>query len=89
MTHPEFKPGLYEHSTTGGKYIALFLVRHHETNEVFVAYVSCSHGTNNIREYATPGKDSWTDEVTFSTGCVGSSPMKAPRFRFIREALHT
>lgn len=89
MTDPtEFKPGFYEHYK-GGQYIALHLVRHHESNELFVVYVSCSHGTINIREFATPGKDSWTDEVTFHTGCVGSSPWRSPRFKFIREALHT
>ncbi len=86
MTHPEFKPGLDEHYK-GGRYIALHLVRHHESNELFVVYVSCSHGTVNIREYASPGKDSWTDEVTITTDCVGSSPMRMLRFRYLGEAL--
>lgn len=87
MTHPEFKPGLYEHYK-GGRYIALHLVRHHESNELFVVYVSCSHGTINIREYATPGKDSWCDNVEKWLG-LADEYATVPRFRFIREALHT
>ncbi len=59
-----FKPGLYQHYR-GGDYIALQLVRHHETEELFVVYVSCSHNTVSIREFHTPGKDSWCDLVEY------------------------
>jgi len=58
----EFKPGVYEHYK-GGRYIAMNLVTHHETKEKFVVYVSLTHGTLRLREWNTPGKDSWCDVV--------------------------
>jgi hypothetical protein len=57
-----FRPGFYLHYK-GGQYRALCIFQHHETDEWFVAYVSLTHGTAKIREWATPGKDSWTDLV--------------------------
>lgn len=81
MNHPptDFKPCLYEHYK-GGRYIALHLAWHHEIHEFFVAYVSLGHHLIRIREWATPGKDSWTDEVMSSIGPV-------PRFRYLGPAL--
>jgi hypothetical protein len=82
-----FRPGLYEHYK-GGQYIALNLVRHHETNELFVVYVSLSHGTVSIREYATPGKDSWCDVMHRTYDLFDPTKLKGmPRFRFLREAV--
>jgi len=85
MNAEDFKPGIYRHYG-GGDYIALQLVRHHETDEKFVVYVSCSHNTVSIREYDTPSKDSWCDVVEYSTGCMGSAPIKAPRFKYVGPA---
>lgn len=90
MTHPDFKPGLYEHYK-GGQYIALHLVRHHESDELFVVYVSLTKGTINIREYASPGKDSWCDMVEQFVGQPARCDPEyetVPRFKFLREALH-
>lgn len=48
-------------------YVADKLVRHHETGELLVAYVSPKHAVENgvipysVREWSTEGKDSWTD----------------------------
>ncbi len=87
MTHPDFKPGLYEHYK-GGRYIALHLVRHHESSELFVVYVSCSHGTVNIREYASPGKDSWCDIMYRTYDLFDPEKLNdTPRFRYLGEAL--
>lgn len=89
MTPPdpsEFKPGAYEHYK-GGKYFALALGRHHESGELMVAYVSCSHVGMSFREWATPGKDSWTDVVTVVSDAMGSSPRSEPRFRYLGPAL--
>ena len=62
-TKPEdFKPGRYRHYK-GGEYVALQLVHHHETRALMVLYLSLEYGTFNVREYAVPGRDSWTDIV--------------------------
>lgn len=82
----EFKPGLYKHYR-GHFYIALFLVRHHETGEFLVVYTSSSDHTVNVREWDTPGKDSWCDQVTWHSGCMGSSPITSPRFEYKGSAL--
>ncbi len=58
----EFKPGLYKHYK-GGFYIALFLVRHHETGDFLVVYTSSKDHTVSVREWDSQGKDSWCDEV--------------------------
>lgn len=64
MNHESFRPGLYTHYK-GSYYRALFLGRHHETRELLVAYVPYDHPESEVqfREWATPGKDSWTDRV--------------------------
>lgn len=62
----EFKPGIYRHYK-GGMYTALQIVKHHETGEKFVMYVSHTHGSVHIREWRTPGTDSWTDFVEVQT----------------------
>lgn len=76
-----FKPGIYEHYK-GEKYIALFLGRHHESNELFVAYVCFGHNTISFREWDSPGKDSWNDlflqDVTERT---------VQRFRYLGPAI--
>lgn len=85
-TNPEnFKPGIYEHYK-GSTYTALMLVRHHETEELCVLYLShdSKHGTPRIREWATPGKDSWTDEVPYRDVYGLTTGEKVPRFKFIR-----
>ena len=82
----EFKPGLYRHYRDGD-YIALHLVRHHDTGERFVVYVSCSHNTVIIREYDSPGKDSWCDIVEYGGECIGSTLHEVPRFKYVGPAL--
>ncbi len=56
----EFKAGIYQHYK-GGRYVALFLVRHHETGEPMVVYTCCERGTTSVREWDSPGKASWSD----------------------------
>ncbi len=85
----DFKPGLYEHYK-GGQYFALHLVRHHETDELFVVYVCPKHGTISIREWATEGKDSWTDDVqklVRHPARCDPEYESVPRFRYLRPAL--
>lgn len=85
-TNPEnFKPGVYQHYK-GDTYTAMLLVRHHETEELFVLYLShdSKHGTPRMREWATPGKDSWTDNVAFQEAAYGPTGEMIPRFKFIR-----
>jgi hypothetical protein len=87
MTPTDFKLGLYEHYK-GDRYIALHLTRHHETGELFVVYVSCKNGVSYIREYASPGADSWTDLLTPKYPADGFDVIKRiPRFRYIGPAL--
>lgn len=73
-----FRPGLYRHYK-GGLYIALFLCSHHETGETFVAYVSQEHLDSGVRlrEWCSPGKDSWTDDVD------GGDAGLVPRFAWV------
>lgn len=59
-----FKAGVYQHYK-GDTYTALMLVRHHETRELSVVYLSHKYGTLSQREWATEGKDSWTDMVPY------------------------
>jgi len=86
-----FRPGLYEHYK-GGRYLALMLVEHHETREPYVVYTSLGHGTVNIRPWAKPGEDSWTDMVYFKDSIESKccyqeitldAGQKRPRFKFI------
>lgn len=76
-----FKPGLYRHCK-GGYYIAGHLAHHHESRELMVDYYCWDTGTRNVREWATPGKDSWTDEVTLH---LGDEEIRVARFEFVRE----
>lgn len=76
MKTSEFKPGVYQHYK-GGYYLALGLVTHHETGEMFVKYAALRgpedkkpHRGEEIREYASQGKDSWIDLVDPKTGSV-------------------
>jgi hypothetical protein len=79
MTDVGFLPGLYEHYK-GGVYRALHLVEHHETGELFVVYVSMKHGSLHLREWASVGKDSWTDQVV----SVQTKPASmVQRFRYV------
>lgn len=71
-----FLLGLHEHYK-GGKYVAISLALHHESREYFVVYVSQTTGAQCIREYATEGKDSWTDLVNWPDG------QRRPRFRYL------
>lgn len=71
-----FMVGLYEHYR-GGLYTATGLSRHHDTRELFVEYVSLTTGAKCTREYASAGKDSWTDLVSWPTGDL------CPRFWYL------
>jgi hypothetical protein len=71
-----FKPGIYHHYKRPGNYIALSLVSHHDTDEVFVLYVCGDTGRVRVREWATEGKDSWSDVVV-----VGRT--SGPRFIYV------
>lgn len=73
----EFRPGKYNHYK-GGQYTALFLAWDHDTREVQVVYASLKYGSINVRPLATPGKDSWTDEVNWSD--TPGVRLMAPRF---------
>lgn len=73
-----FKPGTYQHYKREGNYVALALVSHHDTDELFVMYVCGSTGRTRIREWATEGKDSWSDLLPSYSG--GED---VPRFKYI------
>ena len=74
-----FKPGIYKHYKREGNYIALALVSHHDTDELFVVYVCGETGRTRIREWASSDKDSWSDMVGYDT-----TEMKdVPRFKYI------
>lgn len=60
-----FKPGIYKHYKRPGNYIALCLSSHHDTDELFVVYVCGETGRVRMREWATPGKDSWSDRMAY------------------------
>ena len=83
-----FRPGLYEHYK-GGLYLALMIVEHHETREPYVVYLSTGHNTINIRPWAKPGEDSWTDSVYAkrTIECCYNDIVIAegqtPRFRYV------
>jgi len=78
----DFKPGRYRHYM-GGEYVALQLVRHHETRDYLVLYLSLTHGTFNVREYATPGCDSWTDIVNLGAPNDPGSYTPVVRFTYL------
>jgi hypothetical protein len=79
----EFKPGIYRHYK-GGQYVALALARHHEAGEPMVVYVCCERGTVSVREWDSPGKDSWCDILkSVPVGPMGSSPKDMPRFEYV------
>lgn len=79
-TAESFKPGRYVHYK-GGEYVAVCLAHHHETRRLMVVYLSLERGTANVREYSTPGADSWTDTVVLDSG------EPAPRFRYVGPAV--
>jgi hypothetical protein len=84
----EFKAGVYEHYK-GGLYLALHLARHHDTGELFVFYMCLLNGTLWMREWATPGKDSWTDQISVDIEIDYDMIMRTvvPRFRYVRPAV--
>ena len=72
LTDPaNFKPGIYVHYKREGNYVALALVSHHDTDELFVMYVCGETGRTRIREWATVGKDSWSDVMRKEPGDKG------------------
>lgn len=80
----KFKPGLWRHYK-GGMYVALYLVHHHETRSLMVVYVSMTLGSINVREWATPGADSWTDVVRVPTTSGGGLTYdEVPRFAYVK-----
>lgn len=82
----EFKPGKYKHYK-GGEYVALHLVTHHESGQKFVVYVSCTHGSLHLREFRTPGADSWTDIIKGLTDSPrGLKADDVPRFQYLGPA---
>jgi hypothetical protein len=62
-----FNPGMYRHARSGTICIAEQLVRHHETGELYVVYVSLDGATSDhqvphrLQEWAT--NEAWTDLV--------------------------
>lgn len=81
MTPESFRPGLYVHYK-GSYYRALFLGCHHETRELLVAYVSYEHPGSEVqfREWATAGKDSWTDRVEIEIEVDGDAVLRRTIF---------
>lgn len=78
----DFKPGVYKHYK-GDLYRALMLVHHHETRDFMVVYVSLGHGSVNVREYATPGRDSWTDVVNVGPSDHPADFIPQERFKYV------
>lgn len=85
----DFKPGIYTHYK-GGMYTALMLVRHHETRELLVLYVSHKTGNISVREYSagdadfTQTIDAWTDVVEWQVPMPdGSAATHGPRFVYV------
>lgn len=92
MSEISFRPGKYTHYK-GGHYAALMLVRHHETREPMVVYVSEEKGNVQVRELRQPAEgkqsrayyegietiDAWTDIVEWPDG------VKRPRFLFAED----
>lgn len=87
MNEISFRPGKYTHYK-GGHYAALMLVRHHETREPMVVYVSEEKGNVQVRELRQPSPradgswphiDAWTDIVEWPDG------VKRPRFLFAED----
>lgn len=72
-----FKPGIYKHHKRPGNYIALHLATHHDSDELFVVYICGDTGRVRLREWATPGKDSWSDIVDQGEG------VSSPRFIYV------
>lgn len=92
----DFKPGIYTHYK-GGMYTALMLVRHHETRELLVLYVSHKTGNIQVRELRQPEMadmgtvqlqpsrvDAWTDVVEWQVPMPdGSAATHGPRFVYV------
>jgi hypothetical protein len=86
LTDPNnFKPGLYRHHK-GHRYVATQLVRHHETRALFVVYISTRDGSSHIREWATPGEDSWVDMVPLKDAEGNATGEMVPRFKPVSPA---
>jgi hypothetical protein len=77
-----FKPGLYRHYK-GGVYTAIQLVRHHEKKEPYVVYLSMNNGRMYLREWCTPGADSWADMVQYRDTFGNLTGEVVPRFKFL------
>lgn len=89
-----FQPGIYRHYK-GNLYVALHIARHHDNPEPersrgtivgypgdhFVVYYCPEQKTLNVREWDTPGKDSWCDTVDRGNG------VREKRFVYIGAAL--
>jgi hypothetical protein len=69
-----FRPGAYKHTKSGNLYVADKLVRHHETGDLLVLYLSFDHAAESgetpysVREWADGKADSWTDLVRIADG---------------------
>jgi hypothetical protein len=89
LAYQTFRPGVYEHSKTGGKYTALSLVAHHDNRQPMVLYFSHEYGTVNVRPLkGWPGDpDGWDDAVGMKELYPGDF-MTVPRFRFLGKHLN-
>ena len=58
--------GLYQHHK-GDYYLALFVARHHETEEPFVTYVPYGHTESGIRVREL---SSWIEKVKWPSGML-------------------
>ena len=80
-----FKPGIYTHHKRPGNYVALFLTSHHDTDELFVVYVCGETGRTRLREWATEGKDSWSDFIRYDyppSKIEADTRIEMPVYRF-------
>ena len=74
-----FDLGLHRHFK-GGLYSAIAIVKHHETREPWVLYISHQNGTMNIRPLVDV-KCGWA-------GLVEYGGKQVQRFQFIRDMSH-
>ena len=77
----DFKFGVYEHYN-GGRYTAFMLVRHHDTGQLMVVYVSHEKGTVNarpLRGWTNHDPDGFLDELRLP----GREHEVVPRFRYL------
>lgn len=66
---PLFHFGVYRHYK-GGLYTAYGIVRHHDSGQKMVVYMSHEKGTHNVRPLSgwAEDPDGWTDKVINSAG---------------------